>query len=142
MRPSHTVARRLLAAALITLASACGSSTDANPIAGSYVATTFRVTPTGQSEMNILAQGGSLGITIAHDNGTSGTLFVPASATGDVAFTESMAGTAVQSGSTVTFTQSADTFVRNLTFSISGSTLQALNQTPGSATFTVILTRQ
>jgi hypothetical protein len=142
MRSSPTNALRLLAASLIAVASACGSSTDSNPIAGSYTATTFLVTPTGQSAMNILTQGGSLTIAIANDNSTTGTLFIPASANAGTAFTASMAGTAVQTGSTVHFTQSADSFVRNLTFSVGDGVLQVTNQTAGSATFTIVMSRQ
>jgi hypothetical protein len=142
MRTSTTIFRRLLAASLLlTAASACSSSTDSNPLAGSYVATTFQVTPSGQSQIDVLARGGSLGISIANDNSTSGTVFVPASVAGET-FTESMAGTAVQTGNTVHFTQSSDTFVRDLTFTVSGSTLQAVNQVLNGTTFSVVLSRQ
>jgi hypothetical protein len=140
MRPSSTILRRLLAASLFVAATAC-SSTDANPIAGNYVGTTFQVTPTGESMIDVLARGGSLGITIANDNSTSGAVHVPASVAG-TDFTESMAGTVVQTGNTVRFTQSADSFVRDLTFTINGSTLQAVNQVLSGATFNVVLTRQ
>ena len=142
MRPSSTPVRRLLAASLFVIASACSSSsTDANPLAGSYVATTLEVTPSGQSMIDVLAMGCVLGITIASDNSTSGSLLVPASIAG-VAFTESMAGSAVQTGSSVRFTQLAATFVRNLTFTVNGSTLQAANQVLNGTTFNVVLTRQ
>jgi hypothetical protein len=140
MRPSSTIVRRLLAASLLVAASACGS-TDASPLAGNYVATTFQVTPTGQSMIDVIAQGGTLGISIADDNSTSGTLFIPASVAGE-ALTESMTGTAVQTGNTVRFTQTSDTFVRDLTFTLNGSTLQAVNQVLSGATFNVVLTRQ
>jgi hypothetical protein len=141
MRPSSSVRRRLLAASLLLAVTACGSSTDANPLAGTYVATTFQVTPTGETMIDVLAYGGTLGITIANDNSTSGTLFVPASLAG-TAISESMAGTAVQTGNTVGFTQVSDTFVRSLTLTINGSTLQTVNQPLNGATFTVVLTRQ
>jgi hypothetical protein len=141
MRPSSTIVRRLLAASLLLVAASACSSTDASPLAGSYVATTFQVTPTGQSMIDVLAQGGTLGISITDDNSTSGTLFVPASVAG-TAITESMAGTAVQTGNTVRFTQSSDTFVRDLTFTVNGSTLQVVNQPLSGATFNVVLTRQ
>ena len=141
MRPSSTIRRRLLAASLFLAVTACGSSTDANPLAGSYVATTFQVTPTGESMIDVLAYGGTLGITIANDNSTSGTLFVPASLAGEV-LTESMAGTAVLTGNRVAFTQSSNTFVKGLTFTVNGSTLEAMNQALNGATFDVVLTRQ
>jgi hypothetical protein len=141
MRPSFSVRHWLLAASLLFAAAACSSSTDANPLAGSYVATTFQVTPTGESMIDVLAYGGTLSITIADDNTTSGTLFIPASLAGE-AFTESLAGTAVQTGNRVGFTQVSDTFVRNLTFTINGSTLQTVNQPLNGAMFTVVLTRR
>jgi hypothetical protein len=53
----------------------------------------------------------------------------------------SMAGTATQTGSTVRFEQTVDSFVRDLSFSIVGTTLQVQNQQAGSAAFTITLTR-
>ncbi len=141
MRPNSIVLRRLLAASLLLAVTACGSSTDANPLAGNYVATTFQVTPTGATVIDVLAYGGTLGITIANDNSTSGTLFVPASLAGEV-LTESMAGTAVLTGNKVAFTQSSSTFVRSLTFTVNGSTLEAMNQALNGAMCDFVLTRQ
>jgi hypothetical protein len=42
----------------------------------------------------------------------------------------------------VRFEQTADTFVRDRTFTVLGNTLQATNQTAGVASFTITLTRQ
>ena len=104
--------------------------------------TTFRVTPTGQSPINVLAQGGTLSLVIASNSSTSGTLSLPASVTGGAALTASMAGTAVRSGNSVQFQQSADTFVRDLTWTVSGTALQVNDQAAGSARFTITLNRQ
>jgi hypothetical protein len=125
------------------LSSACGSdsSTQASLIAGTYSATVFQVTPTGQAPIDVIAQGGTLSLTIAADNSTTGTINLPASVAGS-AFTASLSGTAVQSGNTVHFEQSADTFVRDLTFTVVGTTLQVTNQVAGSASFTITLSRQ
>ena len=134
----------LLMSTLLPFAeTACGDAgpTQSVSLAGTYTATLFRVTPSGQSAIDVLAQGGSLSIAIASDNTTSGSLMLPASVAGSD-FTASMVGTAVQSGSTVHFQQSADTFVRDLAFTVSGGALQASNQTAGTAAFTVTLTRQ
>lgn len=134
----------LMMSSLLPVAgTACGDAgpTESVSLAGTYTATLFRVTPSGQSAIDVLAQGGSLSIAIASDNTTSGSLVLPASVAGSV-FTASMAGTAVQSGPTVQFQQSADTFVRGLAFTVSGRALQASNQTVGTAAFTVTLTRQ
>ena len=133
--------------ALLTLTSAwlsgCGSDSPNQPssIAGVYTATVFRVTPTGQPTIDVLAQGGSLSITIASDNTASGTLSLPASVAG-TPFNASMTGTVVQTGTTVRFEQTADTFVRDLTFTVIGNTLQATNQVAGVGSFTITLTRQ
>jgi hypothetical protein len=133
--------------ALLTLSSAwlsgCGSDTPSQPssIAGAYTATVFRVTPTGQPTIDVLAQGGSLSVTIASDNTASGTLSLPASVA-ETPVTASMTGTVVQTGTTVRFEQTADTFVRDLTFMVVGNTLQATNQVAGVASFTITLTRQ
>jgi hypothetical protein len=97
---------------------ACGGDdpTDSPPVlAGSYVATQFLVTPTGQAAINVLTSGGSLVITIATSGATSGSLVVPASLTGGQSETIAMSGAAVRSGNTVTFQQTADSFVRDLT---------------------------
>jgi len=123
---------------------ACGSDTptQASTLAGSYRATTLRVTPTGQSAMDILAQNGSLTITVGADNATTGSLFLPASVTGGAALTASMAGTAVRTGSSIQFQQLADTFVRDLVWTVSGNALTVVDQEAGSARFTITLARQ
>ena len=90
--------------------------------------------------IDVLAQGGSLSVTVSSDNAASGSLSLAASVAG-APFTASMTGTAVQTGITVRFEQTADTFVRDLTFTVVGNTLQATNQVAGSASFTITLSR-
>lgn len=136
----------VLAASSVLLSAAavaCGSDSPTQPsaVAGAYVATVFRVTPAGQPMIDVLAQGGTLSINIASDNSTTGTLTLPASVAGSPV-TLSMAGTAVVTGSTVKFQQPGDTFVRDLTFTVSGNTLAVANQSAGGSTFTVKLTKQ
>lgn len=131
----------------LTLIAGCGSgepSEPPSPIAGTYLATLFKVTPTGQAQIDVLASGGSLSIVISTSNTTSGTLQLPPSVTGGAAFTASMAGTAslATSTSTVTFQQSADTFVRDAIWGAVGATLSVLNQTIGSASYTITLSKQ
>jgi hypothetical protein len=121
---------------------ACGSDTTAaSSIAGAYHATTFQVTVAGGNAMDALAAGGSLTLQVNADNTTSGTLSLPASITGGSAFTASMAGTASVSGNTVFFQQSADTFVRDLTWTINGNTITVSSQSLGGAIYTIVLTR-
>jgi hypothetical protein len=139
-------ARRLpfaAAAAALALGACNGDEPTASaPLAGTYVATTFQVTPAGQSTTDVRAAGGSLSLLIAPDNTTSGTLSIPPSLNGGTPLNASLAGTATRSGNTVRFTQSAATFVRDLTWTASGTTLQVTDQTAGSARFTITLTRQ
>ncbi len=127
----------------LLLATACGGdSTKPNPtIEGSYTATVFNVVPQGLAAVNVLAAGGSLSITIAASGATTGTLSVPASAAGGTAFSASMAGTATLTGPTISFSQGADTFVRDLRWAFADKTLSVQNQTVGAATFTITLTR-
>jgi hypothetical protein len=135
-----------VAIVLLAAISACGSSSDttrpAGSIAGSYVATAFSVTPSGQPAIDVLTAGGSLHITVAADSSTTGTLDVPASVTGSTDFVGDMTGSASVATSTVQFQQTADTFVRDLTWTRNGTSLTVVNQTAGSAAFTITLTRQ
>src|SRR5919107_6043542 len=102
----------------------CGDETDPNEaIAGSYAASTFTVTPTGGAPQNALAAGASMDIFLASSGTTTGTLNVPATITGGAPIVESMSGTFSLSGSTVTFDQTADTFVRDATWTLGSNTL-------------------
>lgn len=133
------------ALAALSVATACtigdtlGSS---NFLTGSYAASIFVVTPTGQAPLNVLAAGGTLSITITSSGATSGSLNVPASVTGGSAFTASMAGTATITTLTVQFSQDADTFVRDLVWSRVGSELRVVDQVAGNSSFTITLTHQ
>lgn len=128
--------------AIGTLA-ACGDDDAIGPdaIVGVFTATTFRVTPAGAAEIDVLQEGGSLVITIGGANATSGSLALPASVTGTVASQTSMAGTAARNGNGVTFDQSADTFVRDLNWTFANNSLSVTNQSVGGATYTIVLTR-
>lgn len=124
---------------------ACSKSDATGPgdsIAASYVATDFRVTPTGQAPIDVLRSGGTLDITITADSSTTGTLNIPASVIGSTAFVADMAGSASVTTSTVHFQQTADTFVRDLTWTRTGTSLTVADQTAGSASFTITLIRQ
>jgi hypothetical protein len=134
--------RKTLLTALLIGSVACGDdSTDPSSIAGNYSATVFQVTLTGAQPIDVLAAGGSLTVTISDQNATTGTLSVPASLNGGTPFTATMTGTAVITGTTVRFEQTADTFVRDLNWTIAGTTLTTTNQTAGGASYTITLTR-
>lgn len=145
MRSFSTLRRAALAATvLVASLTACGSDggpTDVSTIAGAYAATTFLVTPDGQAERDVLSAGGSLAITIGAANTTTGTLSIPAAVTGDSTFTASMVGTAARTGSSVRFEQTADTFVRDLNWTVNGETIRVTDQSVGGARYTIVLAR-
>jgi hypothetical protein len=120
MRPTFHPVRRLVLAAVsaFAVASACSNDVSIEPdvLAGSYVATSFLVTPSGQPTVDVIAKGGALSITIAADSSTTGLLSLPAGVLSSQGGTASMAGKVSQRGDgTFRFEQpSADTFVESL----------------------------
>jgi len=94
---------------------ACGSDTTEPRIAleGNYTATQW-VTTGSSGQTNQLSVGSTLNITLNSNGTTTGHLHVA----GSPAFDADMAGTWAKSGNTVTFSQSADTFVRNMPFTV------------------------
>lgn len=129
---SHTTLPvRALVPALAGLAIACGgdifSPTTAN-VAGTYAATTFTTTTAGVTT-NQLAAGASLTITLAVNGTVTGQLFIPGAGEDGGNFIADMAGTWTLSGSTVDFAQTADSFVRDVSF------IASENQLTGDATF-------
>ena len=109
-------------------------------ITGNYVATYFRVTPTGKPFIDVLARGGSLAIQIAANKTTTGTLIIPQDVFGS-AQNVSMVGTVSQSGHSAVFSQTVDNFVRQVGWLAGGGTI-ATDTNDGSARIEVILTRQ
>ena len=104
----------LISAALI----ACGSDSTgpAGPPVGSYTAVQF-VTTGSSGQTNQLLIGGSLQMTLAANGTTSGHLHMAASGSNPV-FDADMAGTWTLNGNVVDFTQTADTFVRDMPFTL------------------------
>src|SRR5688572_17491355 len=74
--------------------SACKNdvSIESDVLAGSYAATSFLVTQSGQPTVDVIAKGGSLLITIAADSTTTGLLSLPAGVLSPQGGTASMAG--------------------------------------------------
>lgn len=118
----------VLAAVLVAACSDSTAPTMAS-VAGSYAATTFTVTESGGTT-NILAAGGSISLTLAAAGTTSGRLFVPGGAEGGGDFDEDLTGTWSLQDSTVTLDHDADTFLRDMTFTVRGQ------QLVGQETFT------
>lgn len=115
-----TVNRSFVIAGLMAAAAACGGDSTSPPdntAAGSYTAVSF-VTSGSSGQTNQIAAGSTLQIVLAPDGSTSGHLHMPASSS-NPAIDADMTGSWTQSGDVVTFTQSADTFIRNMAFTLS-----------------------
>jgi hypothetical protein len=110
--------------ALLTLAvAACDDDPNApaGPT-GEYEATSWTATSGGRTT-DVLEAGGSFTITLTSQGTTTGHLFIPASVSGEGDLDSDLTGTWTQSGSTIQFDHAADTFVRDMPFTIQGSTL-------------------
>ena len=128
-----------LALGLASLA-ACGDDPVSVELLANYTATVLTATPTGQAPIDVLAAGGNLPMALYSDSTTTGQLVIPASVNG-TAIDASMAGTFTRTGNTVTFDQAADTFVRDMTFTITGPAL-AGSQNFGAVTITITMIQQ
>jgi hypothetical protein len=116
----HSIKRASAIFAVCATVAACGgdstSPTPSSTVAGSYTATEF-VTTGGSGQRNELLAGSSLDLVLKSDGTTTGHLHVAASGS-TPAFDADMAGTWAQTGNVITFSQSADTFVRNMNFTL------------------------
>jgi hypothetical protein len=98
---------------------ACGGSDSTSPsgnVAGSYTATQF-VTTGSSGQTNQLLAGSTLVINLAGNGTTTGHLHLAAQG-GNPVLDFDMTGTWSQTGTTVNFSQTADTFVRNIPFTV------------------------
>ena len=116
---------RLICGAALSAISlgACGRDViTATPesLSGAYTAAVFTMTPSGGQTTDQKALGGFINITLNDDRTTTGQLHV-AAANGSPALDASMAGTWSVIGTQVRFVQSADTFVRNMTFTVAAA---------------------
>jgi hypothetical protein len=119
---------RTVALALAAVLAGCGDDDGFNPtvddVAGSYSATTFTVTsPAGT--IDLLALGGLVSVTLSADGTTTGELFAPGAGEDGEDVEADLTGTWELSGSTVTFDQTADTFIRDVEFTASQDRLTA-----------------
>ena len=107
----------------LALVAGCDSSTAPSvaDVAGSYSAQAF-VTTTNGVDTDELGRGATLTLVLSPGGSVTGQLHIPANAT-NPALDADMAGSWALSGRIVTFTQSADTFVRNMTFAFVNNTL-------------------
>ena len=139
---SRPFAGFLLAVALLLGVAACGSTENEDPLVGTFLATTLTIQPAGLGARNALALGGSLGINIANNYETVGTVVLPPAATGGAAVVTSLAGVADTAGTFVRFVMPADSFVRDLEFTQVENRLEARDQLVGDTRYDVVLTRQ
>jgi hypothetical protein len=95
----------------------------------------------GGQSIDLLSQGGSLTLTLESGGNTSGRLFAPAGGDNGQDLDENLAGTWSQTGNTIRFSQSADTFIRDASWTVEGSTLRT-SFTLGSTTVNAVLTKQ
>jgi len=118
------IRRAVYGAALVALAVLPGCDTTTTPsdielndLVRSFNAEMFTVTERG-TITNLLSQGASLTITLNSDHTTSGRLVVPGAGEGGGSLDVSLAGTFSfdDAQDAVVFTHSADTFLRDMTF--------------------------
>ncbi|HET7621753.1 MAG TPA: hypothetical protein VFK39_07625 [Gemmatimonadaceae bacterium] len=145
MQP-RTLARHATALAVLfalLVATACGSDKTTGPatkdVAGSYDATVFTASALGTTH-DMLAAGASIHLVLSEDGTCSGHLFVPASDFTGEEVDEDLAGTWTLDGTTVTLTQSADTFLRDVQLTVNGAQLTG-SQTIQGVTVHVVLER-
>lgn len=131
----------LVAALLVACDDTIGPT---DPLTGTYIAEVFLVRPYAGIEVDVLALGGSMIVTIDDDNGddnnVSGTLVMPPFLLGGALVTD-LDGDARLVGSTVIFDLDEDSFVRDVTWTLTATGLVVINVTSDSAIYTVQLTR-
>ena len=116
----------LLMAASVLLLSSCSDTLEPNDLVGTYHATELFGEDQG-TPRDLLDEGGSFTITLAADGTTTGTLFLPNAGEGGTDINASMAGTWTldEEDKIVTFTQSADTYVRDAEWRVEGDRLES-----------------
>jgi hypothetical protein len=120
-------ASRFAPAALVLLL-ACGGSDSFTPteetVAGTYEASAFTVT-SFNGTTDLLLAGATVDATLTPDGTTSGRLFVPGGDEDGGDLDEDLTGTWTLTGQTVTFNQTADTFIDEAEFIAGRNTLTA-----------------
>jgi len=119
MRPLLKRTRSTLLICLPAFLLACGDSTSPGVTeVGNYTAIAFFTAPPGSgSHRDELLAGGTFILSLNSNGTTSGHLHVAANGTTPVVDAD-MAGTWSLNGDVVRFTQAADTFVRNIAFTV------------------------
>jgi hypothetical protein len=111
---------------------ACGGDDAFSPtpatVQGEYNASRFTAT-SPQGNVNLLSLGATVHVVLNADGTTTGHLSVPDLGLGEGPIEADLTGTWTLSGNTVTFNQTADTFIRDVHFTA------ALNSLDGEGTF-------
>ncbi|HJP56550.1 MAG TPA: hypothetical protein VJ847_05915 [Gemmatimonadales bacterium] len=126
-------------AALALLGCGDSFSPTRDSVAGSYTLTRLVTTSTGRAT-DQLGDGATMTITLAPGGTTTGRLVLPAGDVNGAGLDASMEGTWSLTGDRVVFTQGADTFIRDLTFTVTADELTA-DDTFGGTRVEITLTR-
>lgn len=130
-------ASRFAPAALVAVL-ACGGSDSFSPteetVAGTYEAASFTVT-SGVGTTDLLAIGATVDATLAPDGTTSGRLFVPGGEEDGSDLDEDLTGRWTLAGQTVTFEQTAGSFIGEVEFIAGRNTLTGEGTSGGLSIF-------
>ena len=137
----RTTMLTLRAVALVGALGCSSSTATSDSVAGTYHATRLRFTEPGQATVDALAGGATITIVLTSAGTTSGTFFVPAALNAGVQLSLDLTGTYQRAGAVVQFTHSADTFLRDVPWTIHGATL-VTTASAGSTQYDVVLSRQ
>lgn len=139
-----TIPRRarslILALSLLAAASGCRRIADPDPLVGTFIATTFEITNPGEAPMRLLALGGTLGINIANNYVTRGTMIIPPTVNGGAV--ADLSGMAARTENRVLLTQTSPTFLTSLVFTLTGDLLEARGQMVNGVSYDLVLARQ
>lgn len=138
---SPLAAMQALALAVVLVG--CGDDDSFSPtvenVAGSYSAASFTLT-TDAGTTNLLALGSEISVVLAADGTTTGQLFVSGGGEDGEEFEADLTGTWTLSDSTVTFSHTADTFIRDVEFTATRNRLTG-EETFGEETVRLVLTK-
>jgi hypothetical protein len=134
---------RVVALSLAIGLAACGDDDSFSPtvetVAGSYTATTFTLS-SAVGTINLLGAGATVTIVLETDGSTTGRLFVPGGDDDGSDLDQSLEGTWTLTGDTVTFDQTADTFLPEVQFTATANRLTGEGSVSGG-TLRLVLTK-